>query len=60
MKVKITQKGVFDQKGERVEVGEVLTVKGGKMPPHLIGKAVELDAAPGEGKVPVTNPNKDT
>jgi hypothetical protein len=57
MKVKINQKGVFDANGKPVPVGKTLTVKGDKMPGYLVGKAVEVEAAP--KKEPVVNPAKE-
>lgn len=52
MKVKVTEKGVYDAKGERVPVGTMLNVKGDEMPAYLVGKAAAVDAEP------VTNPAK--
>lgn len=52
MKVKVTEKGVYDAKGERVPVGTVLSVKGDELPAYLVGKAVA------DGAQAVTNPAK--
>lgn len=52
MKCKVTEKGVYDAKGERIPVGTVLNVKGSKIPPYLVGKAVA------DGADAVTNPAK--
>ncbi len=59
MKVKITQKGVYDKDNERVEVGKVLTIKGDKIPTYLVGKCVEVESAPAKkapAKKAVVNP----
>lgn len=55
MKVKVTEQGVYDAKGERVPVGTVINVKGDALPGYLIGKAQPLDIAP---RVAVTNPKE--
>lgn len=51
MRVKVTQKGVFDKDGNRVKVGKVLDIKADKMPSHLVGKSVDLDALQAEPEV---------
>ena len=52
MKVRITQKGVFNPKGERVPVGAELNIKGDEVPTFLVGKCIVLTG----GKTAVTNP----
>jgi len=49
MKLEITQKGAFGPDGEH-EVGEIVEVKGDKIPGYLISKCRPV------GKVAVTNP----
>lgn len=55
MKIEITEKGVFDQKGERIEVGTELDIKGDKLPAAFVGKAKILRQKPAKA-VAVTNP----
>ena len=45
MKFEITQKGVYDKSGKRIPVGKVLTLKGDKVPSHLVGKGRDLTPA---------------
>lgn len=62
MKVKVTKKGVYDDKGKRVEVGKVLTIKGDEIPSNLVNKCVAVETAPAKKaapkKEPVINPAK--
>jgi len=50
MKLKVTQKGVFDAKGEEIEVGKTLTVDGDQVPAWLVNKAVPLDGETDDDK----------
>jgi hypothetical protein len=43
-RAKITQKGVFNQKGEELEVGSFVDFKGDTLPRYLEGKAKLPDA----------------
>lgn len=54
MKYEVTQRGVYDAKGEMIEVGAEVEAKGDKMPGYLIGKAVPVKG----GKTFITNPAK--
>lgn len=56
MKVKVKEKGVHDAKGQPVEVGTIINVKGDEVPGYLIGKGEVLDHA--EPTEAVTNPVK--
>lgn len=56
MRAEITQKGVYDAKGNPIAVGEEITVESDKMPSWLVGKAVEVKER--KGKTAVTNPAK--
>jgi len=56
MKFEITQKGVYDAKGNNIAVGEEVTVEGDTMPGWLVGKAVRIKER--KGKTAVTNPAK--
>ncbi|MDV4167808.1 hypothetical protein [Rhodovulum sp. FJ3] len=51
MKFKVTEKGVYDAKGNRVKVGAEITVKGDTVPSYLANKGHAVEAA-------VTNPAK--
>lgn len=53
MKFQVTQKGVYDAKGEMIEIGRVIEVKGDAMPAYLVGKAVDVTDAKA-----ITNPAK--
>lgn len=44
MKMKVTQKGVYDAKGQRIDVGTIIDVKGDKVPGYLVGKSAPVDA----------------
>lgn len=57
MKIEITEKGVYDAKGELIEVGTELTVRGDEVPAWLVNKCRVIGEA--KGKTPVTNPAKD-
>jgi hypothetical protein len=57
MKIEITEKGVYDAKGERIPVGTEITVKGDEMPGWLKKKARVVGAKPAKA-VAVTNPKK--
>lgn len=54
MKAKITEKGVYDAKGNRVPVGAEVGFKGDKLPAYLVGKAVLMEGK--SEKVAVINP----
>lgn len=56
MKAKITQKGVYDQRGTRIEVGAEVEFKGDTLPAYLVGKAVLVEGSGRAAKVAVTNP----
>lgn len=62
MKIKVTEKGVYDQKGKRVAVGTPFTVPGGVIPSWLVGKVVIIEGAPAKAqtipaaKTAITNP----
>jgi hypothetical protein len=43
-RAKITQKGVFNQKGEELEVGSFVDFKGDTLPRYLEGKALPPEA----------------
>lgn len=43
MKFKVTEKGVHTQSGEKVPVGTVLELPGGKVPGYLVGKGAAID-----------------
>jgi hypothetical protein len=43
-RAKITQKGVFNQKGEELEVGSFVDFKGDTLPRYLEGKAIPPEA----------------
>jgi hypothetical protein len=51
MKIEITEKGVHNMNGERIAVGTVIEITGGKVPGHLVGKCVVM-----REHVAVTNP----
>lgn len=53
MKYEVTQRGVYDAKGEMIEIGAEVEAKGDKMPGYLIGKAVPVRG----GKTFITNPD---
>jgi hypothetical protein len=53
MKAKITQAGVYDSQGKRVNVGTELPIKGDTLPRYLVGKATLSGA-----EVAITNPAK--
>lgn len=55
MKLKITQRGVFDAKGKEIEVGTVIDAKGDDVPRALINKC-EVVAGDAKGRKAVTNP----
>lgn len=55
MKAEITEKGVYDAEGNKIAVGEEITVEGNTMPAWLSGKAVEVKE---RKKAAVTNPAK--
>jgi len=57
MKVKITEKGVYDQDGNRVPVGATVDVKGDTLPGYLANKGAVVE---GGRKTAVTNPAKTT
>ena len=57
MKVEITQKGVYDEKGKAVEVGTEITVKGDKVPSNLLNKC-RVVGKPAKAAKAVTNPKK--
>lgn len=52
MKVQVTEKGVFDPKGERIPVGTELDFEGDELPSPLVGKVRIISG----GKTAVTNP----
>lgn len=54
MKLKITEKGVYNADGEPIKVGQVMTIKGDEIPPNLTNKCAVVAVAP--KKVAVTNP----
>lgn len=56
MKLEITKRGVYDQKGQPIPVGTEITVKGDTVPGWLGNKGVEVKA---KGKSAVTNPAND-
>jgi hypothetical protein len=64
MKIEITEKGVYDGKGQRIPVGTVINVKDGEIPSNLVGKgravrAIEADQDDAQdAKTAVTNPAK--
>lgn len=58
MKFQITQVGVHDEKGNEIEVGTVINVKGDEVPGWLVNKAAPMETARAE-KVAVTNPAAD-
>jgi hypothetical protein len=49
MKIKITECGVFDEKGEELEVGTELTIDGDEVPAWLANKATIVDEKPAKG-----------
>ncbi len=53
MKYEVTRRGVYDAKGEMIEIGTEIDVKGDTVPGYLVGKSVPVK---GSGKVAVTNP----
>ncbi|MDZ7906192.1 MAG: hypothetical protein U5N55_10765 [Cypionkella sp.] len=55
MKIKITEKGVYDNKGKAIEPGTVVEHKGDEIPAWLANKAVAMDTGRA-GKSAVTNP----
>ncbi|TXH18081.1 MAG: hypothetical protein E6R03_02785 [Hyphomicrobiaceae bacterium] len=56
MKAKITQKGVYDEKGQVIPVGTIVNVKGDTLPGYLVSKAEVLESGQ---RVAVTNPKSD-
>lgn len=56
MKVEITERGVFDAKGKRIEVGAVLTVKGDEIPAYLVNKCRVVSPSKPVKAAAVTNP----
>lgn len=63
MKVKVTRRGVYDAKNERIEIGKVLTIKGDEVPGYLVGKCEVIEEAKAKKapakKAAVTNPAQD-
>ena len=57
MRVQVTQKGVYDQKGQRVEVGSIVTVKADELPKNLINKVTVLAEEP-RGRKAGMNPDR--
>lgn len=55
MKIEITEKGVYDRKGERIPVGTEITVKGDTVPAAFVNKCRVIGEKPAKG-VAVTNP----
>ncbi|KPF74559.1 hypothetical protein IP68_12400 [Blastomonas sp. AAP25] len=53
MKIEITQKGVYDAKGQEIEVGTEMDIKGDTVPAWLVNKGRVLAEA--KGKAAVTN-----
>ena len=45
MKIEITQKGVFDDKGAELKLGSIVEISADKMPAYLAGKARVLEVA---------------
>lgn len=58
MKIKVTEAGVYDQNGEMIEVGTVLTVKADAMPDSFVNKAVIVDEPKPKGKAAVFGAQK--
>lgn len=56
MKIEITEPGVYDAKGNEIEVGTQIDVKGDDVPAWLVNKGRIV--AETKGKTPVTNPAK--
>lgn len=52
MKMEVTRRGVYDAKGNEIEVGTVVDVKGDKVPGYLLNKAIEVK----EKRTAITNP----
>ena len=52
MKYEVTRRGVYDAKGEMIEIGTEIEVRGDTVPGYLVGKSVPVKG----GKVAVTNP----
>lgn len=55
MKFEITRKGVHDAKGEPIEPGTEITIKGDAVPGWLVNKGRVVKPAP-TGKKAMTNP----
>jgi len=60
--IQITQKGVYDDEGERVPVGKEIEIgtQDGNLPAFLKGKCkiVSVEGEPVKTNVPLTNPKK--
>ena len=48
MKVKVTQKGLYGEDNKPLEVGDVVNIKGDKLPAHMVNKVVVSDEKPAE------------
>lgn len=57
MKIKITENGVYDQKGQRVPVGTEFSIKGDAVPAWLVNKGQVIGEKPAKADA-VTNPAK--
>lgn len=56
MKLEVTQKGIRDQRGDRIPVGTILTIKGDSIPAGMVSKVRVLADDPVAVAEPVTNP----
>jgi len=57
MRIEITRSGVYDEKGEEVEVGTELTVKGDSVPAWLVNKGRVVADKPTKATA-ISNPAK--
>lgn len=58
MKIRVTEAGVYDQNGDMIEVGTVLTIRAEDMPASFLNKAVVVDEAKTKVKAPVFEAQK--
>lgn len=59
MRIEITRTGVYDEKGNEIEVGTAVTVDGDSVPAWLVNKGRVVAEKPAKATLSVTNPKKD-
>lgn len=56
MKLKITEKGVFDEESNEVEVGTTVDVDGDEIPSFLKGKVAVVEGGEAKAEAPAADP----